>query len=101
MYCLHILIVNLYVKCETDYVNGIKNILTGATTTHSSSAGTIDYTKGVLSLTNFTPALLNNTDGVFRIRVYPQNRIVSSTFDKIITLDSNDPSSVSVDITAQ
>lgn len=83
------------------YVNGIKNILTGATTTHSSSAGTIDYTKGVLSLTNFTPALLNNTDGVFRIRVYPQNRIVSSTFDKIITLDSNDPSSVSVDITAQ
>jgi hypothetical protein len=81
------------------YVNGVKNILTGYT--HTSNAGTIDYTNGIVTLSNFNPTALNNTDGILRITGYAANRIVSSSYDKILTLDANDSAAITVKVTAK
>jgi len=76
------------------FQNGVKSILT-------QNAGTVDYTNGIVTLNSFAPAALNNTDGIVRINGYASNRIVSSSFDKIITLDNNDPSAITVNVTAK
>ena len=76
--------------------NNIKNILTNATA--ASSAGTVDYPNGVVTLTNFTPALINSGDGYFRINAYAAERVVSSTFNRIITLDPTDPTAITVNV---
>ena len=76
--------------------NNIKNILTNATST--SSAGTVDYPNGIVSLTNFTPALINSGDGYFRINAYAAERVISSTYNRIITLDPTDPTAITVNV---
>lgn len=81
------------------FVNGVKNILNGAT--HTTRVGYVDYDKGLLRLLNFTPSNINNNDGVYRITAYAENRIISSSFDRIITLDSTDPDAVSVSVTSR
>ena len=59
------------------YVNGVKNILNGAT--HTNRIGYVDYTAGSLTLTNFAPVTINSTDGIFKISAYAAKRIISST----------------------
>ena len=81
------------------YVNGVKNILTSYSDT--SNAGTVDFANGVVTLNNFNPVSLNNTDGILRVTAYSANRIVSSSYDKIITLDSNDASAITVNVTTK
>jgi len=81
------------------YVNGVKNILTSYSDT--SNAGTVDFSNGVVTLNNFNPVSLNNTDGILRVTAYSANRIVSSSYDKIITLDSNDASAITVNVTTK
>jgi hypothetical protein len=76
--------------------NNIKNILTNATST--TSAGVVDYTNGVVTLANFNPSLINSSDGYFRINAYAAERVVSSTFNRIITLDSTDPTAITVNV---
>ena len=84
-----------YSSLRTYYFNNsIKNILL-------SGAGTVDYTAGVVSLSNFAPSALNNTDGILRVNAYAANRIVSSSYNRIITLDNNDPAAISVTVTAK
>jgi hypothetical protein len=74
------------------FSNGVKNIL-------NSNAGYVDYDTGEITLTNFNPTLVNNTDGIMRFNAFAKKRIVSSSYDKLITLDSKDSSSVSVNLT--
>lgn len=81
------------------YANGVKNILTSYSDT--SNAGTVDFANGVVTLNNFNPVSLNNTDGILRVTAYSANRIVSSSYDKIITLDSNDASAITVNVTTK
>lgn len=81
------------------FINGVKNILNGAT--HTTRAGYVDYEQGLLRLLNFTPANINNNDGVYRITAYAESRIISSAFNRIITLDSTDPEAVSVSVTSR
>jgi hypothetical protein len=89
-----------YAQLRTYYfVNGVKNILSGSS--HTSSAGSVDFNTGIVTLNSFSPTTLNNTDGILRVNGYAANRIVSSTFDKIITLDNNDPSAITVNVTAK
>jgi len=76
------------------YVNGVKNIL-------NTDAANIDYQNGIATLLNFTPTAINNTDGIVRLIGYSANRIISSTFSQIITLDNNDPSAITVSVTAK
>jgi hypothetical protein len=81
------------------YKDETKNILTISDDTIN--AGTIDYTNGIVVLKNFAPTSLNSNDGLVRINAYPSKRIVSSTFDRIITLDELDPYSITVNVTAK
>lgn len=81
------------------FVNGVKNILQGAT--HTSRVGYVDYSNGILILSNFNPTTINNTDGIYKITGYAESRIISSGKDRILTLDVSDPESVSVTITAK
>ena len=78
------------------YENNVKYYLTDSTET--SNAGTIDYENGVIKLTNFTPSGVNSFDGLLRINAYPSIRIVSSTYQRVVTLDENDPLSISVNV---
>jgi hypothetical protein len=78
------------------FINGVKNILTNSTSTEN--AGTIDYNNGIVKLINFTPSGINSNDGILRINALAQSRIVSSTFNKIITLDELDPFAITVNV---
>ena len=80
-------------KLRTFYyaANGIKTILNG-------EAGTIDYKNGIVSLTNFNPYAINNTSGVLTINAIPDSTIIESTKNKLLTLDKDDPASVTVNI---
>lgn len=76
------------------YQNNVKQIL-------NSDAGTIDYQKGIVTLTNFSPTKINNDLGQFVISVVPNSTIVSSTFNKIIAVDQFDPDAITVNISAK
>jgi hypothetical protein len=78
------------------YENNIKNILTNSTTT--SNAGTIDYTNGVVKLSNFVPNRINSNDGLLRINASADSRIISSTYNRVITLDELDPLAITVNV---
>jgi len=65
------------------------------------NAGTIDYEKGIITLTDFAPFAINNALGQFIISVVPDSTIVSSTYNKIVAIDEFDPDSVTVTVNAQ
>jgi hypothetical protein len=75
------------------YLNNTKTIL-------NSSAGTIDYVTGKVTLTDFSPLNVNNDLGQFTISVVPDSTIVSSTYNKIIAVDQYDPEAISVTVSA-
>jgi CBS domain-containing protein len=75
------------------YQNNIKQIL-------NSNAGTVDYSSGVVTLTDFSPIAINNDLGQFTISVVPDSTIVSSTFNRIIALDEFDPEAITVTVNA-
>jgi hypothetical protein len=81
------------------FENGVKNILSGAT--HTSNAGNIDYTNGVVTLTNFAPYEVNDTTGLMYVTGYAESRIITSTHNKVLTLDSTDAGAVTVNVTAK
>jgi hypothetical protein len=82
-----------YTGLRTYYFqNSIKNVLT-------QDAGSIDYVNGIVTLTDFQPYTVNSVDGYFRINALAEDRIVASSFNKIITLDSSDPTAIVVNVT--
>jgi hypothetical protein len=83
------------------FVNGVKNILTGGGIEHTDDAGSIDYTNGIVVLSNFTPTALAGTDGILRVSGLSASRIVSSNYSRIITLDTNDAAAITVNVTAK
>jgi hypothetical protein len=76
------------------YDNGVKTIL-------DPTAGTVDYQNGIVTLTAFLPSDVNNSLGVLSIQAVPNSTIISSSRDKIITLDNTDPNAINVSITAK
>lgn len=73
------------------YSNGTKIIL-------NSNAGTINYYTGLITLTDFAPTAIDNTLGQFIISATPDSTIISSTYNKIITVDDFDPDAVVVKV---
>lgn len=78
---------------RTYYYNdyGIKTILNG-------NIGIVDYEKGIITLNNFNPYEINGSPGVLSINVIPESTIIESKKNKLLTLDKDDPSSVTVNI---
>jgi hypothetical protein len=67
----------------------------------SSDVGVIDYTNGIVTLNNFNPIAVENDLGQLTISAQPTTTIISSSLNRIITIDPYDPAAVSVSVTAK
>ena len=92
-------IVNLQGQFGTlrTYYNNILN----AKTVLNANVGTIDYINGIITLTNFNPIQVDNPLGELTISVEPTTTIISSSLNRIITIDPYDPSAIVVNVTAK
>jgi hypothetical protein len=79
------------------YYNTANNVKT----IYSSNVGTVDYTNGIITLDSFSPLNVDNPLGQLIIGVNPTTTIISSTYNKIITVDPYDPLSVVVNVSAK
>ena len=70
-------------------------------TIFNQNVGTIDYTNGIVSLTSFAPYDIDNPLGELTINVNPTTTIVSSQYNRIITVDPYDPTAIIVNVTAK
>lgn len=76
------------------FEDGVKRIL-------NSNAGTVNYDEGNVTLVDFNPSAINNPLGILSIQAVPTSTIISSSRDKIITLDNTDPNAINVNIIAK
>jgi hypothetical protein len=67
----------------------------------NSSVGTVDYNLGVITLENFNPYGVQNDLGQLTVSANPTTSIISSTYNRIITVDPFDPNSIIVNVTAK
>lgn len=93
------LIVNLAGRYGTlrTYYNSTDNVKTVL----NNNIGTIDYQAGVVTLNSFNPLNVNNELGQFTITANPTTTIISSSFNRIITVDPFDPNAIVVNVTAK
>jgi hypothetical protein len=70
-------------------------------TIFNSNAGTIDYQEGVITLDSFSPIQVDNPLGQFTVTTTPTTSIVSSTYNRIITIDPFDVTAITVNVTAR
>jgi hypothetical protein len=74
--------------------NQVKTIL-------NSNIGSIDYQEGVIILKDFNPYDVNGDLGILAISVKPTSSIVSSSYNKIITIDPYDSNAIVVNVIAK
>ena len=74
-----------------EVIGGAKNII-------NSNTGTIDYTKGIISLKDFMPVSVQGT--VLKIDAVPNNKDILSERNGILQIDSSDSESVTVNVGA-
>lgn len=67
-------------------------------TVFNPNIGVIDYTNGIITLNSFNPYNVDNPLGQLAITVNPTTTIISSTYNRIITVDPNDPSAISINL---
>jgi hypothetical protein len=79
------------------YYNDTQNVKT----IFNGNIGTIDYNLGVVTLNAFAPTNVNNDLGLLTISANPTTTIVSSSYNRIITLDEFDPQSIIVNVSAK
>lgn len=65
------------------------------------NAGTIDYVNGIITLDSFNPIAVNDPLGQLTVTAKPTTTIISSTYNRVITVDPFDPTSVVVNVTAK
>jgi hypothetical protein len=90
------LVVNLEGKFGTirsyyNNTNNVKNVLDPA-------LGTIDYLNGIVTLNSFSPFNVDNDLGQFSITTNPTTTIISSSYNKIITIDPYDNTAITVTV---
>jgi len=77
------------------------NDATNVKTVFNAKIGTIDYQEGVITLNSFNPLNVDNPLGQLTITAKPTTSIISSTYNRIITVDPYDPNSIIVNVTAK
>ena len=70
-------------------------------TTLNENAGTIEYAKGKIDLIDFNPIDVKNDLGVLTLTATPSTTLISSTYNRIITVDSFDPTAINVNATVK
>jgi hypothetical protein len=73
------------------FQKGIKYIL-------NSNVGTVDYFNGTITLYNFMPYDVNNSLGILSVKAIPDTNIIYSKYNKLLTLNTDDPTSISVNL---
>jgi len=63
------------------------------------NAGTIDYTNGILTLNGLNIVGIDNPLGELTVSTKPLTTLISSTYNRIITIDTLDPSAINVTVT--
>ena len=58
--------------------------------------GTIDYQLGRISIKNFAPTAVNNDFGDIQVHIRPKTNIIQSKLNKMLVLDTEDPTSIIV-----
>jgi len=76
------------------FENNVKTIL-------NNNLGVIDYVAGTITLPNFSPYDVNDPLGQFALIANPKSNIVSSSRNRIITIDTFDPNSIIVNVLAK
>ena len=66
-----------------------------------SNIGTVDYTGGVVTLNSFGPIDVDNPLGQFTVTANPTTSIISSTYNRIITIDPYDATAITVNVIAK
>jgi hypothetical protein len=74
--------------------NSVKTIL-------NSNIGTIDYTNGIITLNSFNPYEVDNSLGQLTVSTSPTTSIISSAYNRIITVDPYDPTAIVVNVTTK
>lgn len=92
-------IVNLQGRHGTlrTYYNNINNVKT----VFNQNVGTVDYVAGVITLNSFGPIQVDDPLGQLTITANPTTTIISSSYNRVITIDPFDPSAITVTITAK
>jgi hypothetical protein len=65
------------------------------------NVGTIDYLNGIVTLNGLRPINVDNALGELTITVQPKNNLISSQFNRIITVDPYDNAAVSVSVSTK
>lgn len=73
----------------------------GVKTIFNTNVGTIDYQEGIITLESFNPLNVDNPLGQLSITATPTTSIISSSYNRIITIDPYDVNSITVNVTAK
>lgn len=79
------------------YYNNAENVKT----VFNNNIGTIDYNGGVITLNAFNPIGVSNEFGQLAVTAEPTTTIISSSFNRIITVDPYDAGAIVVNVTAK
>jgi hypothetical protein len=79
------------------YFNDTENVKT----VFNGNIGTVDYKAGIVTLNAFAPISVDNPLGQLTLTATPSTMIVSSSQNRIITVDEYDPQSIIVNVTAK
>lgn len=92
-------IVNLTGRTGTlrTYYNNTTNVKTVL----NQNMGTIDYNNGIVTLNSFGPVSLDNPLGQLSVTANPSTSIISSSYNRIITIDPYDPTAITVNVIAK
>ena len=77
------------------------NNATNVKTVLNNNAGTIDYSKGIISLVSLAPINVDNDLGQLSVDATPVSSLISSSYNTILTLDSSNPTAITVNVIAQ
>lgn len=58
--------------------------------------GTIDYLLGKITINNFQPTAVNNSFGDIMVHIKPKVSVIQSKLNKMLVLDDEDPTSVTI-----
>ena len=72
-----------------------------AKTILNTNVGTIDYNLGVVTLNSINPLTVDNPLGQLVVSATPKTSIISSTYNRIITVDEYDPNAIVVNVIAK
>jgi hypothetical protein len=73
----------------------------GVKTIIKDNVGTINYNEGLVTLGPFSPVGVNNEQGQLTITANPLTSIISSSYNRIITVDPFDPTAITVNVIAK